>query len=311
MREWQTVTVALAASSSRATGTPTSFERPTTTASAPSSSTPSWRSSSITPAGVQGTRPGVPWASRPALSGVRPSTSLPGSIAATTASGSIWAGTRQLHEDAVDVVVRAERARPAPAAPPRWSPPSSPWWTERIPTSSQAWCLLRDVDLRGRVVADDHRRQGRHPAGLLARRRRRRPAPARAPRRRPPCRRSSAPPPATASGSGRSRPSACARSRRRRSGRRPRRPARPPVTTPSPKLAWTTSSPVCSSSAGPGSIGCAGVGARRPACSRSCRRRRADFWWRSVSSTGSSSMKREGRLRSARPNRRRSRAQVM
>ena len=33
--------------------------------------------------------------------------------------------------------------------------------------------------------------------------------------------------------------------------------------------------------------------------------------WRSVSSAGSSSMKREGRLRSARPNSRRSRAQVM
>ena len=37
----------------------------------------------------RGPAPGVPWASRPALSGVRPSTSLPGSIAATTASGSM------------------------------------------------------------------------------------------------------------------------------------------------------------------------------------------------------------------------------
>ena len=49
---------------------------------APSSSTPAWRSSSITPAGVQGRpAPGMPWASRPALSGVSPSTSLAGSIA--------------------------------------------------------------------------------------------------------------------------------------------------------------------------------------------------------------------------------------
>ena len=40
VREWQWVTVALAASSSAASGLPTSCERPTTTASAPSSSTP-------------------------------------------------------------------------------------------------------------------------------------------------------------------------------------------------------------------------------------------------------------------------------
>ena len=65
MREWHIVTVAFAISSRRATGTPTSFERPTTTACAPSSSTPSWASSSITPAGVQETSPGMPCASRP------------------------------------------------------------------------------------------------------------------------------------------------------------------------------------------------------------------------------------------------------
>ena len=55
VREWQCVTVALAASSSWASGLPTRIERPTTTARAPSSSAPASRSSSITPAGVHGT----------------------------------------------------------------------------------------------------------------------------------------------------------------------------------------------------------------------------------------------------------------
>ena len=55
MREWQWVTVALAPSSSWASGLPTRIERPSTTARAPESSTSASSSSSITPAGVQGT----------------------------------------------------------------------------------------------------------------------------------------------------------------------------------------------------------------------------------------------------------------
>ena len=70
--------MALAASSSAASGLPTRSERPTTTASAPSSATSWRRSSSITPAGVHGRSPGRPLASRPAETGVRPSTSLAG-----------------------------------------------------------------------------------------------------------------------------------------------------------------------------------------------------------------------------------------
>src|SRR6478672_3829928 len=74
-------------------------------------------------------------------------------------------------------------------------------------------------------------------------------------------------------------------------------PGSTPVTTPSPKLAWTTSSPVCSSSAGRGSTGApaAAVASQREAAPDAAP-------WRSVSSSGSSSTKREGRLRSARPN---------
>ena len=225
VREWQTVTVALAASSRRATGTPTSFERPTTTASAPSSSTPSWRSSSITPAGVQGTRPGVPWASRPALTGVRPSTSLAGSIAATTRSGSICSGSgsctrmpstsssRLERGDQLQQLRLARLGAEAVVDRARSRPPRRP-------------VLAAHVDLRGGVVADDHRGQDRRaPASALEGdhlgRTRSRTAAATA---LPSMIRAAIP---TASGSARSRPSACARSRRRRSARRPPRRARP------------------------------------------------------------------------------------
>ena len=54
VREWQWVTVALAASSSWASGLPTRIERPSTTARAPSSSAPASASSSITPGGRAG-----------------------------------------------------------------------------------------------------------------------------------------------------------------------------------------------------------------------------------------------------------------
>ena len=69
-------------SSSWAIGLPNRFERPTTTASAPSSTTPVFASSSITPSGVHDRSPGRPSASSPALTGVRPSTSLSGSTSA-------------------------------------------------------------------------------------------------------------------------------------------------------------------------------------------------------------------------------------
>jgi len=137
VREWHIVTVAFAISSRRATGTPTSFERPTTTAWAPSSSTPSWASSSITPAGVHGVRPGVPWASRPALTGVRPSTSFSGSMIATIRSESRWSGsgiwTRipSTSSSAFNSSTSASSSSWRIAA-------SGCWWIELIPTSSQA-----------------------------------------------------------------------------------------------------------------------------------------------------------------------------
>ena len=66
------------------------------------------RSSIRQPSGVQETSPGRPEASRPALIGCSPSTSLAGSIAAMTASESRCGRQRKLDEDAVDRVVRVQ-----------------------------------------------------------------------------------------------------------------------------------------------------------------------------------------------------------
>ena len=93
MREWQVVTVALAPSSSCAIGLPKRFERPITTASAPSSCAPTLSSSSITPLGVHGRRPGRPSASSPAESVVSPSTSLPTSTRPVIFTPSRWSGS--------------------------------------------------------------------------------------------------------------------------------------------------------------------------------------------------------------------------
>ena len=166
MREWQTVTVAFAASSSRATGTPTSFERPTTTASAPSSSTPSWREQLDHPGGGAGHQPrgavgeqaGVerasgrrrPW---PGRSPRRPRRGRSGRAAAA------GRGCRRRR--------RPRRARATSASS------SSSLVVGRQPVVDRAHpdllaglVLVADVDLRGGVLADDHRRQGRRPPGL-------------------------------------------------------------------------------------------------------------------------------------------------
>src|SRR5215472_6807614 len=65
VREWHRVTVAFSASRSSATGLPTTTDRPTTTALAPSSGTFSLRRISSTAAAVAGANAGSPAASRP------------------------------------------------------------------------------------------------------------------------------------------------------------------------------------------------------------------------------------------------------
>ena len=70
------VTVAFSASSSCASGLPTMLERPITTASRPASEACTVFARMTQPSGVQGTSAGRPVASRPALTGWKPSTSL-------------------------------------------------------------------------------------------------------------------------------------------------------------------------------------------------------------------------------------------
>ena len=188
MREWQTVTVALAASSRRATGTPTSFERPTTTASAPSSSTPSWRSSSITPAGVQGTRPGRAVGEQAGVDRGEAVDVLAGIDRGDHRVGIDLVGDRQLDEDAVDVLVEAEPADQLEQLV-LVGLRRQPVVDRAHPDLLAGPVLVADVDLGGRVLADDHRGQRRRPPGLGLVGARPRRAPARAPRRRPPCRR--------------------------------------------------------------------------------------------------------------------------
>ena len=84
VREWQTVTVALAFSSSMATGFPTMSLRPTTTAFCPSMGILLRRRTSITPLGVQGTSPGRCVDKLPTFTGWNPSTSFSGDTASNT-----------------------------------------------------------------------------------------------------------------------------------------------------------------------------------------------------------------------------------
>ena len=93
VRLWTVVTVALSFSSNAAIGLPTMFERPITTASIPDRSGCRSFSSITHPSGVHGTSPSIPVASRPALTGWNPSTSLSGSIRVNTARSSIWRGS--------------------------------------------------------------------------------------------------------------------------------------------------------------------------------------------------------------------------
>ena len=74
-------------------GLPTMFERPTISASSPTSGLSSDLMSISEPSGVQGTMPPAPVATRPTLIGWKPSTSLAGSTASSTAVLSMCFGS--------------------------------------------------------------------------------------------------------------------------------------------------------------------------------------------------------------------------
>ena len=275
---------------------------------------PRARAGASRPAECTGPGPGRPWASSPALVAVRPSTSLAGSIAAITCVGVDLVGHRQLDEDAVDTAVvvqlgdqleqlvlrrRARRDRGGSSA---CRPPRRPGSCSRCRPAR-----------RGR------RRPGPSPGRACARARRRTPRPRRrpprGPRRRPPCRRSPRPPRSARLAKrrvvGHQLALAAAAAR---SGRRSPTPGSTEVTTPSPKLAWTTSSPIRNWASGCLRL-LAGPGreSRRlpePKPGRSQTRRRPDAGaptsrcgrrstWRSTSSSGISREEARGQVPAA------------
>ena len=171
VREWQTVTVALAASSSCAIGLPNRFERPTTTASAPSSSPRRSRSSSITPSGVHGRSPGRPSDEQTGVHRRQPvDVLLRRSISSVSDGPSSGAGTGSCSRIPLTSSFSASscsrRATCSCAASARQTHVERPH-----PRLRARPLLAADVDRRRRIVADEHRRQARRAAGLRVERR--------------------------------------------------------------------------------------------------------------------------------------------
>ena len=254
VREWQTVTVAFAASSSCATGLPTRSSGRRRPPRRPRARPRRGRAAPSRPAGAShgdAARRRRPCGrAGPALTGVSPSTSLPGRSRRATRvrievrrAAAAGRGSRRRRGSAFELGDQRRAARP------RTSSAGSSWWIERDPDLLARLVLVADVDLGGGVVADEHGRQpGRPPSGARPRRddlaatRSRTSAATALPSMIVGAHRAP-------SGSARSRPSACARSRRRRSARPRRRPARRRSRRPRRSVAWTTSSPTVSSRA--------------------------------------------------------------
>ena len=143
MREWQCVTVALAASSSCASGLPTRIERPITTARAPSSAAPASLSSSITPAGVHGDhRLRAPLHQQPGVDG-REAVDVLGRVDQRDELVLVEVvGQRELQQDAVDALVGVQVAQQPGELVGRASAPSS-WWNDSMPTSAESSRFMR------------------------------------------------------------------------------------------------------------------------------------------------------------------------
>ena len=102
--------------------------------------------------------------SRPAFTGWKPSTSLPGSIAAITFLRIDLRRQRQLHQDAVHGRSALSRAD-EPAVRLRWSRRQAV--IERAHAASGGHLhLAADIDLARRIVADQHDREPRHDAAV-------------------------------------------------------------------------------------------------------------------------------------------------
>ena len=153
----------------------------------PRSRTP--RAARMIPSGVAGTSAGRPRYSWPAFAGWKPSTSFAGSTASMTrlssrcAGSGSWTRIPSTASSAFSSATSSRSSSSVVSAGRRWSCGVDPGRLRRL-------VLAADVDVRRRVVADEH---GREPhvaeLGDLERR------PPRAPSPPGPCRRSSAPSP--------------------------------------------------------------------------------------------------------------------
>ena len=92
------------------------------------------------PSGVHGRRPGRPSASRPALTGVRPSTSLSGSIIAVSAGASRWPGSGSCSSTPLTAGSSFRLASSA-ATCAKLASAGRRWSIAVMPTSAQARCL--------------------------------------------------------------------------------------------------------------------------------------------------------------------------
>ena len=143
------------------------LERPTTTASMPASEACTVLASMTQPSGVHGTSAGKPLASRPTLSGWKPSTSLAGSMAAMTFCGSICLRQRQLHQDAVDRRVGIELGDQLEQF--GFARALRQLAVERMHAGfGHRLGLVADIDLARRIFADQHHRDARHDAAVAA-----------------------------------------------------------------------------------------------------------------------------------------------
>ena len=92
---------------------------------------------------MQGTRPGTPVISRPALTGWNPSTSFAGSTASITFCVVDMRRQRQLHQDAVDGRIGVEPGDKVQKLAFAHVAAGSAWSNERMPASTVWRALLR------------------------------------------------------------------------------------------------------------------------------------------------------------------------
>ena len=166
-RECAIVTVAFSLSSNCTSGRPTRLERPITIAFMPSSEACTLLVRMMQPSGVQGDSAANPPASRPALLGCSPSTSLAGSMALMTVSVLQRFRQRQLHQDAMHAGIAIELRDQCQQIGLR-DVGRQHVLERRHAGRLRLLVLAADIDLARGIVADQHHRKpGRQAAVAL------------------------------------------------------------------------------------------------------------------------------------------------